>query len=192
MAWLFHLDTVENWAYADNVFTPEECDKIKRIALAKNKEKANVIGKDQKGEINTSIRNNSVVWLNEKDDLSWVYERLSATVMHLNKEFFKFDLFGFCEDLQFTEYKGKGEHYKQHIDKIYNGASRKLSIVVQLTDPKEYKGGELELYDGRTNVMKKNQGSLFAFPSYTLHQVNPLVKGTRHSLVAWIAGPNFK
>lgn len=192
MAWLFHLDTVENWAYADNVFTPEECDKIKRIALAKGKEKATVIGKGQKGEVNTNIRNNSVVWLNEKDDISWVYERLSATVMHLNKEFFKFDLYGFCEDLQFTEYQGKGQNYKEHIDKIFNGASRKLSIVIQLTDPKEYKGGELELYDGRTNVMKKDQGSLFAFPSYTLHQVNPISKGTRHSLVAWIAGPNFK
>lgn len=192
MAWLFHLDMVENWAYADKVFTPEECDKIKRISLAKGKEKATVIGDHQKGEVNTDIRNNNVVWLNERDDISWVYERLSATVMHLNKEYFKFDLYGFCEDLQFTEYQGKGQHYKKHIDKIYNGASRKLSIVIQLTDPKEYTGGELELYDGRTNVMKKDQGSLFAFPSYTLHEVKPIIKGTRHSLVAWIAGPNFK
>jgi hypothetical protein len=32
MAWLFHTDTVENWAFAENVFTPEECKKIIEFA----------------------------------------------------------------------------------------------------------------------------------------------------------------
>jgi hypothetical protein len=67
MAWLFNLDTVENWAYMDGVFTSEECDKIKRIALAKGKEEATVIGNNKQGKIDKKIRKNSVVWLNEKD-----------------------------------------------------------------------------------------------------------------------------
>jgi PKHD-type hydroxylase len=194
MAWLFHLDTVENWAYMDNVFSPEECDKIKRIALAKGKENGTVMGDGKKGKIDPKIRKNSVVWLNERDkDLSWMYQRLASTAMNLNEQFFKFDLFGFCEDMQFTEYKAPGEFYSEHMDKVYNGISRKLSIVVQLTDPEEYEGCELKLNTGGEHiVIRKNQGSVFAFPSYIMHQVTPITKGTRHSLVSWIAGKNFK
>ena len=31
-----------------------------------------------------------------------------------------------------------------------------------------------------------------AFPSYVLHEVQPVTKGTRYSLVAWAAGKPFK
>ena len=193
MTWLFHLDTVETWSYANDVFTPEECDKIKRIALAKGKEKATITGSGNAGEINPDIRKNSVVWLNEKDDLNWMYQKLAGTAISINKQFFEFDLFGFTEDIQFTEYEAPGEHYKKHIDKIYNGVSRKLSMVVQLTDPEEYENCDLEIYTHEKPVkMMRNQGTVLFFPSYTLHQVTPVTKGTRHTLVAWMGGPNFK
>jgi PKHD-type hydroxylase len=190
MAWLFHLDTVENWAYTDNVFSPEECDKIKRIALSKNKEDG-IIGDDT---VNHKVRKNSVVWINERDkELKWMYERLAHTAMNLNNQFFKFELFGFCEDMQFTEYKAPGEFYSEHMDKVYNGISRKLSFVVQLTDPEEYEGCVLKLNTGgNPTTLKKDQGTVFAFPSYILHQVTPITKGIRHSLVCWVGGNNFK
>ena len=41
-------------------------------------------------------------------------------------------------------------------------------------------------------AMTKKQGTLIAFPSYTLHEVTPLISGTRYSLVAWLGGPTFK
>ena len=194
MAWLFNIDTVENWAWMDNVFTSEECDKIKRIALAKGKEDATVIGENNKGKVDPKIRRNSVVWINERDkDLNWMYQRLAGVAMNLNDQFFKFDLYGFCEDMQFTEYDGTGEFYSEHMDKVYNGVSRKLSLVVQLTDPEEYEGGELHINTGgEPNIMKKDQGTVFAFPSYIMHQVKPVTKGTRHTLVCWIGGKNFK
>jgi PKHD-type hydroxylase len=79
------------------------------------------------------------------------------------------------------------------MDKMYNGATRKLSLVVQLTDPEEYEGCELKINaGGEPNIMRKDQGTVFAFPSYILHQVTPITKGTRHTLVCWIAGKNFK
>lgn len=194
MAWLFHLDTVENWAWMDEVFTPEECDKIKRIALKKEKQEATIIGSNNQGEINKNIRKNSVVWISEEDkELSWMYQRLAGAAINLNEQFFKFDLFGFCENMQFTEYTAPGEFYSEHMDKVYNGVSRKLSLVVQLTDESEYEGGELCINTGGDPaIMKKSQGSVFAFPSYIMHQVKPVTKGTRHSLVAWIGGKNFK
>lgn len=193
MAWLFHLDSVENWAYMDSVFTEEECEKIKRICLSKNKETASVISNDMTNILNHEIRKNSVVWINEDKDLHWMYSRLANVAMNLNNQFFNFDLFGFCENIQFTEYTAPDEFYGEHMDKVLNGVSRKLSLVVQLTNPEEYEGGDLVFnIGGEPKTVQKTQGTVFAFPSYIMHQVKPVTKGIRHSLVAWIAGPNFK
>jgi PKHD-type hydroxylase len=194
MAWLFHTDTVENWAFAENVFTPEECKKIIEFANKKgSKAEAGVYTKNNTSVVNHKIRKNKVVWLNERDDLGWMYEKLSNIIPAINDQYFKFDLYGFCEDIQFTEYGPKGDHYKQHMDKVLYGTSRKLSIVVQLTDPKEYKGGELQIFEGgEPVVVTKQQGMATFFPSYMLHQVTPVTKGMRHTLVMWIAGKNFK
>jgi PKHD-type hydroxylase len=30
------------------------------------------------------------------------------------------------------------------------------------------------------------------FPSWSLHRVTPVTKGTRYSLVAWVSGPRFR
>jgi PKHD-type hydroxylase len=191
MAWLFNLDTVENWAYIDNVFSPEECNEIKRISLSKNKTES-LIGPD--GIIDYKIRKNNVVWINEKDkELHWMYKKLTDVATSLNEQFFKFDLVGFCEDIQFTEYQTPGDFYGEHIDKSYNNVIRKLSLSVQLTDPKEYEGCDLLIRtNNKSNITRRNQGTIIAFPSYIMHQVTPLIKGTRHSLVAWIGGNNFK
>ena len=71
--------------------------------------------------------------------------------------------------------------------------SRKLTLVVQLSDPSEYEGGNLEvLTNGSPMRVRKQRGLLAAFPAWTLHQVTPVSQGNRQSLVAWISGPDFK
>ncbi len=40
--------------------------------------------------------------------------------------------------------------------------------------------------------MDKKQGTLIVFPSYTLHEVTPVTKGERNSLVTWVTGKPFK
>jgi PKHD-type hydroxylase len=64
--------------------------------------------------------------------------------------------------------------------------------VLQLTDPSEYEGGNLQVCDGTIHNVRKQRGLVAAFPSYTLHQVTPVTKGSRQSLVAWITGPSFR
>lgn len=194
MAWLFHTDTVENWAFAENVFTPEECKKIIEVAnKKKTKQTAYIGGASGTAKIDYKIRKNKIVWLDEKDDLKWMYEKLSNVIPAINEQYFKFDLYGLCEDIQFTEYGPKGDHYKQHMDKVLYGVSRKLSIVIQLTDPKDYKGGELQIFESsEPTIVTKQQGMAVFFPSYMLHQVTPVTKGMRHTLVMWVAGKNFK
>ncbi len=190
MSWAFETDLIETWAYYEKLFTPEECKKIIELGNKREKKDANI---NNNNKINEKIRKNKVAWLNPQDDTNWIFLKLSYATNEINNKFFNFDLWGIAEPLQFTEYKAPDNHYDQHIDKLYNAHIRKLSIVIQLSDPLEYEGGDLNIIAGpKHEKMKKEQGNLIIFPSYVLHKVNPITKGTRYSLVAWVTGKPFK
>ena len=40
-------------------------------------------------------------------------------------------------------------------------------------------------------VPELKKGAMILFPSFLLHKVSPVTKGTRNSLVGWVRGPNF-
>jgi len=185
-SWNFYLDKVCSYAYWEKAFTPEECEKI--IKIAKNKGLIKGVTKSK-----TDIRKSQICWLYFSDDLDWVFRRITDIVLNLNERFFQFDLHGLNEGFQFTNYKAPSNKYGKHIDRSLDMIIRKLSLSIQLTDPKEYEGGELFLYeDEKGTEMKKEQGTLVLFPSYMLHEVKPVTKGERNSLVAWVTGKQFK
>ena len=185
-SWIKNLDKVYSYAYWDNAFSKAECDTIISIAKAKG-----FIDGETKNKSNA--RSSKICWLYSADNLDWVFQRITDIVLNLNDRYFQFDIFGLNEGLQFTNYKAPSDKYQKHVDKSFNIPVRKLSLSVQLTDPKEYKGGELYIYeDSKGTVMKKEQGTLVLFPSYTLHEVKSITKGERNSLVSWVTGKQFK
>jgi PKHD-type hydroxylase len=187
-AWAFNLDHVHSWAYWDNAFTEEECERIIKIGNDRTQQEAKIRSGDKDG-----IRKSEIAWLYPSDDLDWAYRRMTDIITNLNDRFFKFDLFGATEGFQFTKYTAPGGKYGQHIDSAPNTLIRKLSFTLQLSDPKDYKGGDLCLYLGdKPEVMKRDRGYVALFPSYVLHEVTPVTKGTRYSLVSWITGKPFK
>jgi PKHD-type hydroxylase len=186
--WPFKIDELQTWAFWDSAFSPEECKKIIDIGNKKGLIKGKVRGNNLE-----HVRDSNISWLYPSDDLEWVYRRLTDIVLNLNNQFFKFDIFGFIEGLQFTHYKEPDGKYKKHVDKGLNNITRKLSLSIQLSTPNSYTGGDFILYEGEEPIMlPKEQGKLILFPSYTLHEVKPVTKGERYSLVAWITGPQFK
>jgi len=200
-AWPFKSDNVSPWAYWTEAFSNEECDKIIEYSKQYTMYNGKVgMGTTQNESVTGSIsyvvdnemRNSKVAFFGT-NDLEWVFERLTDIVLKLNEDYFKFNLWGFAEGLQFTEYCEPGGHYDYHIDLTKSGPVRKLSIVVQLSDPAEYDNGDLELvYCNRGELLPKTRGLLIAFPSYTLHRVVPVTRGKRNSLVGWITGEPFK
>jgi PKHD-type hydroxylase len=185
-SWSFELDQVNFYAYWNNAFSKEECQTIINIA----KDKGLVTG-TTKGE--SDARESKVSWLYSVDNIEWAFRRVTDITLNLNERFFKFDLFGLNEGFQFTNYEAPSGKYGKHIDRSMNMPVRKLSISIQLTNPEEYEGGELKLYDGeKETVMDKTQGTLIIFPSYVLHEVMPVTKGERNSLVTWVTGKQFK
>jgi PKHD-type hydroxylase len=188
-SWNFNLDIVNTYAFWEKAFSKEECQTI--INTAKNK--GLIQGKTLNDKKAKDVRNSKISWIYPTDNMDWAFRRCTDIITNLNDRFFKFDLYGFNEGFQFTNYEAPGGKYGCHIDKIMNGVIRKLSISIQLTNPSEYEGGELYLYeDDKGTVMNKEQGTLIIFPSYILHEVMPVTKGERNSLVSWITGPSFK
>jgi PKHD-type hydroxylase len=185
-SWSFELDQINLYAFWNNAFSKEECQSIIKISKDKGLIKGTTKGV-------SDVRDSKVSWLYPTDNINWIFERITDITLSLNKRFFKFDLFGINEGLQFTNYKAPSGKYGKHVDRSINMPVRKLSISIQLTNPEEYEGGELHLYDGdKEMLMDKTQGTLILFPSYVLHEVMPVTKGERNSLVTWVTGPQFK
>jgi len=191
--WSLELDHVERYAYVKNLFTKDECEWIINYIKENNKLSEGTILSTEE-IINPEIRESNIAFISPEESLYWMYSKLTNAVITLNNDFFKFDLFGFTEGLQFTEYIAPTGHYDQHVDRAFGmGSTRKLSIVLQLTEDTTYEGGDFELLDSSTPTkLFRDQGTLLAFPSYTLHRVTPVTKGIRHSLVGWVSGKPFK
>jgi PKHD-type hydroxylase len=186
--WPFKIDTLHTYAWYKSFLTPGECKKIIDIGSKKKLKKAKTyLGVD------ANRRDAAVTWLAPTDDLDWLFKRMTDIVSQLNNKYFKFDLYGFIEGGHFIHYKAPKSHHGKHIDIIINRYIRKLSLTIQLSDPNSYKGGDLLLHTDKTpEIAPKEQGTIVAFPSYTLHEIKPITKGERYSLVFWVTGPQFK
>ena len=71
---------------------------------------------------------------------------------------------------------------------------RKLSFVLQLSDPDDYEGGNLQLLDeaGNSYIAPRQRGTVILFDSRTQHRVQKVRTGVRKSLVGWTVGPRWK
>jgi PKHD-type hydroxylase len=79
------------------------------------------------------------------------------------------------------------------------GKIRKLSVTISLNDQSQYDGGNLQFDLGphrpdrfHTCTEIRPKGSVIVFPSYVHHQVTPVTRGTRYSLVCWNLGAPFR
>jgi len=146
-----------------------------------------------------------VAWIEEP----WIYAILNPFIQEANKEAgwnFQWD---WNETCQFTIYK-KDQYYGWHADqtstpytnvasKNINGKTRKLSLTLQLTDEKNYTGGDFQFkwmdaikgIDTKTVKDLRGIGTIVVFPSFVYHRILPITKGKRESLVNWSLGKNF-
>lgn len=104
----------------------------------------------------------------------------------------QFEISGY-ESLQLLKYE-VGDHYTWHTDwSPVNNKRRKLSMTVQLSEPTDYEGGDVEILDGpEIRILSREVGSATVFPSWAAHRVTPITAGIRWALVAWAMGKPFK
>lgn len=158
------------------VFTPKECDTIiKHCKKHYNLRDAGVSSPKNKprGNIKPSVRNNEIAWLNTDEGTFWFSDRIKELVLSVNNQKYNYDI-SWAQKLQFTKYSCE-EFYSWHIDMGVKHPSnkRKLSITIQLSDPKDHLGGELMLLvsGSQYHNIKLERGQGVIFPSHVPHQV---------------------
>ena len=173
-------------------FTSAECSAIVNAVASAPVRDALLVGHNR----DHNLRRAELVWLDEVDDMGWVMERLIDVVRTSNRNWFDFDLREFAESPQVASYDASASgHFMWHSD-IGDGPTarqRKLTLVAQLCKPGSYDGGDLEVMpSAHVIAASRAQGSITIFPSFHLHQVTPVTRGTRHSLTVWAHGPKFR
>lgn len=161
-----------------------------------------LVGKVGISDRDKKLRDSRIVWLEDK----WIFEYVTNLFSQINKNLgWNFSLIG-PEPAQFTIYR-EGHFYGWHQDirhSIDTDMTRKISMVIPLSDSSDYEGGDLEFYDSliKPSKTKKNaivtderfrqKGNVIVFPSYVFHQVTKVTKGERLSLVIWCQGESWK
>ena len=146
--------------------------------------------------ITDNSRKSIIKWIPNNSTFSGLYNILQNYILESNLSQWNFDITFSIDPIQYTVYNsGNYGKYDWHIDGMNN--DRKLSIVIQLTDPNEYEGGDLELYFPHPKSpeifrVPKERGKVIVFPSYLYHRVTPVTKGIRKSLVWWVGGAPFR
>jgi predicted 2-oxoglutarate/Fe(II)-dependent dioxygenase YbiX len=169
------------------------------------------------GAVNKEKRDSHNAWVTSDD---WVTSFVWHYVNKANNYNFMYDITNLdSETVQYTRY-GPGQYYGWHTDyslstahaSFTNGQRhdsellardymaknteqvRKLSVVIQLSDPDEYEGGNLQLLDesDKSYIAPRKKGTVIVFDSRTRHRVQKIRSGTRRSIVAWIMGPRWK
>ena len=169
--------------------------------------------------LNKEKRNSQNAWIPTSH---WVGGLIWHYIERANRENFLYDLR--CidgESMQYTRY-GEGQFYGWHNDAglatQYKPESigarsnsdsevatkdfisttveqvRKLSFAMQLSDPDDYEGGNVQLLDeaGNSYICPRQRGTIILFDSRTQHRVLKVTKGIRKSIVGWTVGPRWK
>lgn len=187
------------WCYFKSYFPAEYCQQIIDVVLTREAGEAQI---GTKGGIkaDTSYRRSKIWFVNKGDaELDYLFDELWKLAIRANQDWFDVHI-SKLDYYQIAEYDGesKGE-YKTHHDIFYmNGDPyyhRKLSCVIQLSDPTTYEGGDLK-FDQVTNMPDleemRQQGTIVFFPSFIRHAALPVTKGKRYSVAAWFDGPKWR
>lgn len=146
------------------------------------------------GVVNKNVRNVKTVRL---DDLNILHKNLSVRnqiITQLNGAmFFAINKYkrSYAPGLTATRNSGfellqysEECFYKEHVDSFSN-LHRHIAVSFHLND--DYEGGEFGFYNGRHKV-KAKKGSVVIFPSNFMypHEIFPVTKGKRYSIITWI------
>jgi PKHD-type hydroxylase len=191
--------------YQRNI-SPETCEEVVKHCLTFPPTEGKV---GHGGHATASdMRKSTLRWIPRYDEkLHWLFSHIVLNALEVNHNCFGLELNNFpkldCQHGQFTEYVGSpegGGKYDFHEDNCWIAdrtlaTDRKLSCVLQLTDPSQYEGGRLEFERPDAALPEErflDQGSLIFFPSHLRHRVTPVTSGIRYSFVMWFGGPPFK
>jgi len=172
-----------------DVLTQGQCNMIRDDSEVIGMKRSHVMNKDGTSR-KSYARTCSSCWVPFAEHYKWLYEVVRGVAMDLNDEHYRFEISG-IQQLQILRYR-PGQFFLPHFD-CFDGSDRKLTMVINLSDPSEFLGGGLRVecnLNGKENA--KKLGAATIFPAYIRHQALPVFWGSRWVLVAWLTGGQWK
>ncbi|MBL4708952.1 MAG: 2OG-Fe(II) oxygenase [Flavobacteriales bacterium] len=188
----FAIATLPNFVEylcSEGAFLPHEIQRINELWQAEKSDEAELEGGVSQDD---TLRKSSIIPIYTNNVNKWIFDKMAQYIGESN-QYYNFDLNGIYEPLQLAEY-GIGDFFDWHLD-FGSGESstRKLSLTIQLSDPSEYEGGDLEFQiNNKTVKAPRAQGTVIIFPSFIMHRVTEITKGNRRSIVGWVSGPPYR
>jgi PKHD-type hydroxylase len=183
--------------HLSNVFTDEMISHLENMVYSNYTFSKGRTGVLELGNDTDSYETNNrdIAYIKPADHSKWLYDLLFPIALEANKQFYHFDIDIVTDPIHYVIYPEDGGHLDWHMDVGGFGVNRrKLAMTVQLSDPNDYEGGDLQIWGGGKEPIsiKRNKGDVTVFPTFLLHRVTPITRGQRKILVFWTGGRQFR
>ncbi len=103
----------------------------------------------------------------------------------------EFDIVNLSDNGRILKYE-IGETFVKHRDSS-GGDSRVKTLIIQLSHPNEYDGGDLNVWiNNKKYTANKTRGNVILFNSMNLHEASKVTSGTRYCFVTWLDKNDLK
>jgi predicted 2-oxoglutarate/Fe(II)-dependent dioxygenase YbiX len=173
----------------ENILSDDLCDRILNEFCDKNEWNPTLIGS---GMVDRNIRNTDTIVLSQPNVIQGnpivrkalddeLFQCASISIRKYN-EMFPLAMIEQDSGYELLRYQ-EGQFYTQHTDS-FKKQPRAVSCSFALND--DYEGGEWAFWN-RDKMYKVKKGSAILFPSNFMypHEIMPVTKGTRYSIVTW-------
>lgn len=190
MAYDINPESEQTYRFFDDVLTSSACDMLVNFYTNSDMIREQPTIGNNLGVVNLDVRNVERIVLSTYKDIGG---RLAAVGLSCNYNVWNFDI-THCSQSEFLIYP-TGGRYVSHKDTFLSPNSvepcRKLTVLAFLND--DFEGGRFFiLSESRKIYPKQDKGTIIVFPSFLMHGVEDVTKGTRYSVVSWMSGPWFK
>jgi len=195
-----------------NFLSPEECDAIIKLGNSiptqedkKLKTPDWIDRTGTEGEHSSHRhRNRSYIFAdNDNTEMKKIWRKVETFIHATNEKIWKFNIDRMFDRAEYCPYK-VGDFFAKHVDDAggdwVNHKFPVFGCSIILNDRDEWEGGDLafppaeyvigrdgqvtkHMYEGYTT--DQQQGSLYLYPTAFWHEVTPITKGTRRSIVFW-------
>lgn len=181
--------------YYPGVFSAGECSEIVTDFARFPTDKGRIGTGDNYDSYNENkrLRDCYVTYARKDAQNAWFLDKLENLMLDANSSTWQLDVRDFSQPPRLMTYHAQNHFKSMHSD---HGPGvtcfRKLTAVVQLSDPNQYVGGDFEIAGEPVQPKYRTQGGVIIFPAYLFHKVHIVTSGTRQSLVHRAIGPALR
>ena len=169
-----------------DLFTTEECESVLTSCIDELWLPSTVVGTQ---DFHQSRRQKL-----RGDVVGFPFLNIREVTKNANSTIFDFNLLGIIDQDYPQVFKySETDFYKMHIELTPMAPSRKITFIINLSDPSSYDGGDIEFLNISADPeLLRERGSCLVFPSYLPYCIHPVTRGSKHIIVGHVHGAMFK